>query len=343
MAVQDVLLGAVVIRHNPAANNLQVDCCLIDDLEEYEQHEAARFVVTFLLCEAYRSGGTMELEFTRDFGRAHAPIPGQIHALARARGVTLAHFGESRITSTEARVLFASVTELPESTLVCLSEMDTAGELSVEQACFAVHHGDWSTAELAWLIGTAVRPGAVLSGANQAEHRLLFARDNDDCCTAILGGRLDRVLSTRPGESLPLEDDPVPLAIDLAADVFAKIYISDDPLELQWAWGPEPVTIPPGTPLLVAVRAWSGARLRRDLARDMEQFANWSDTQHQSDSVRAVLVPSDFESLGESQRGALGAAACGFGAHLLICPEPLNRLQEDALRRFKSGRITRKC
>ena len=343
MAVQDVLLGAVVVRHNAAANNLQVDCCLIDDLDEYEPHEAARFVVTFLLCEAYRGGGTMEIEFTRDFGRKRGLIPGQIHALARARNVGLQHFGEGRIAPQEAKALFEAVTDLPESTRARLRELASIGDLSVEQACYAVHHGDWTASELAWLVAAAANPGSILSGAVEAEESLLYSRDRNDCCTALLGGRLDRLLATRSVNGMAREDDPVPLAIDIVGDVAAKLYRCDEPIALAWTRASGSLTVPSGMPILVGVRAWSAAWLRRALADALRSAAALGVESAGHESVRAVLVPWDFCSLPEKEQDALSALAQELGVHLLVSPEPLSRLQEDARTRLRSGRIIRKC
>jgi SMI1-KNR4 cell-wall len=343
MAVQDVLLGAVVIRHNAAANNLQVDCCLIDDLYEYEANEAARFVVTFLLCEAYRSGGTMEIEFTRNFGRTRGLIPGQIHALARARNVGLQHFGEGRITSTEARALFEAVTDLSESTHARLRELAAMGDLSVEQACYAVHHGDWTPSELAWLLVAAANPGSILSGAVEAEESLLYSRDCNDCCGALLGGRLDRLLATRSVDGMTREDDPVPLTVELAGSALAKLYRCDEPIALAWSRASVNEVVAPGVPILVGVRAWSSAWMRRALADALRSVAALHVESVGPEPVRAVLVPWDFCSLPQTEQDALTSMAQELGVHLLVCPEPLSRLREDATTRLRAGRIVRKC
>ena len=342
MAVQDVLLGAVVIRHNTAKNNLQVDCCIIDNLEEYADHEATRFVTLFLLCEAYQCGGTMEIEFTREQGRKQHMVPGAIHALAQELDVQLASWGSGRISAAEARALFVALTPFPQAARESLALLTDEASLSRPQACFAVHHGDWTVDEMAWLLIAAVSPGSILSGATRPEDGVLFARDLHDCCDALLGGQLDDLLMTRPSDSPTLEDDPMPLDIDIEEHIPAKSYVCGERLSVSWAQTSDGLRLEAGATLLVAVHAWSSARLRRSLGSALETVASRVPEEDRAYCVTCVLVPWDFHSLTDSEQEQQIQRAESLGIHVLISPEPLSRLEERAIALLDRAGVMRK-
>ncbi|RRR69229.1 MAG: hypothetical protein EI684_16235, partial [Candidatus Viridilinea halotolerans] len=78
--VQNVLLGATVLRHSREHNCLEVDAFLTAHPPEYDQLAAAQALTCFLLSEAYKCGSSLELRFTKQV--AAGQLPAELCALA---------------------------------------------------------------------------------------------------------------------------------------------------------------------------------------------------------------------------------------------------------------------
>ena len=70
------------------------------------------------------------------------------------------------------------------------------GLLAIKRACYLVQHGVWSHHELEGLILGCPYPDFVLNGDIQPESRHLYAFVQGHARTALLGGVLDRAISS---------------------------------------------------------------------------------------------------------------------------------------------------
>ena len=60
---RDIVFALLVVQQNRKGNYLDVDVCLIAQPPQYIENSGARVALGFLLSEAYKCGGTMELVF----------------------------------------------------------------------------------------------------------------------------------------------------------------------------------------------------------------------------------------------------------------------------------------
>lgn len=93
---QDVVLGLIVVRHSVDNNCLEVDVCMTSDIPDFEEGSGAKVTASFLLTEAYKCGGSMEIRFSENVESHHVPLA--ICQLANKYGVKLEHVSKGLIT-----------------------------------------------------------------------------------------------------------------------------------------------------------------------------------------------------------------------------------------------------
>lgn len=343
--IQDVLFGATVIRHNRDGNHLQVDVFLPVDIPEYEPDAGAQALTVFLLSEAYKCGGTMEIEFTRNVEGGR--VPASIRRIAERHGVGISR--KNRLLPSESRQLYAALTDFSPEMRTALGELQETGRLSIERACYAIHHGVWSKPEAEAIILAGHYPDGVLGGDTLPEQRHLYLQDLQDACAALLGGALDRRLTVKEhqdasGVTYDLEDDVRDLSITFDPTTYAKVYVCPEDMAIPWQAGePERSTVVPAyTSVQVLVRARDAAGLRVHVSGDL-LLARRLQQEHSGRGDEAsvfVLVPSDFYELGP-QAEELISTARKYQIGVLVCPESILTLTEQAARRLASSRVIR--
>lgn len=98
--IQDVLFGATVVKHHREGNCLQVDVFLTANIPEYEHLAGSRALTAFLLSEAYKCGGSMELRFTNNVEGGQ--IPEELCELAQEYGINFAQ--KNRISPADPKI-----------------------------------------------------------------------------------------------------------------------------------------------------------------------------------------------------------------------------------------------
>ena len=345
--VQDVVLGLVVVRHSLANNCLDVDVCLISDAPEYEAGSGARMASAFLLSEAYKCGGTMEIKFTENV-EDHT-VPKTLREFAQNLGVELRHISEGRITAVEARQLYVALTGFSDTLRTQIDLVAQQGKLSQERACYVVHHGIWTCSEVESIVFGSLRPDGIFSGDTPPEHRHLYMQEILHARAAILGGFLDRRLARRERiegtAAIDLEDDVRRLDIEFDPNFYAKIYRCDEELPMPWveSQSQKSLTILSGHRLIVLVRARDASDLALHFQQDLataREVAAFSQGQPVPDLV-FILTPRDFQELRQDQRDRFVAAAQSSGVGIIVCPETIVALDADAAKRLASSRILR--
>jgi len=343
--VQDVLFGATVVRHYRDGNYLQVDVFLPVDIPEYEPDAGAKALTLFLLSEAYKCGGTMEIEFTKNVEGGH--VPASIRRIAGRHGVKLSR--KNRLLPSESRQLYAALTDFSPELRAVLDELQEAGRLSIERACYAIHHGVWSKPEAEAIILSSHYPDSVLGGEILPEQRHLYLQDLQDARAALLGGYLDWRLAMKEhqdasGVTYDLEDDVRDLKITFDPKTYAKTYVCPEDVPIPWLAGePEkPTIVPAYTSIQVLVRARDATGLKVHMSRDIllaQQL--WRDRRAKGDEGPVfILVPSDFYELGP-QAEELISTARKHQIGILVCPEFMLTLAEEAARRLARSRVIR--
>jgi hypothetical protein len=348
--VQDVVLGMTVVGHLVDQNCLEVDVFLTADVQEFEAGSGARALTMFLLTEAYKCGGTMEIRFTPNVEGGRVPIA--LQQLARQLDVPVERGRPATITSEEARRLYLALTPFTPFGRDRVRALAAAGMVSPERACYTVHHGVWSVSEVETLLGVSQHPDRIFAGGASPLHRLAYLEDLHAGRTAILGGLLQVTLSQRVPErpaseqgaaNVPVEDDVRPTDLEFEGDLAAQVYRSPkEAISLPWLENERDSYIPAGEQFLVALRGRPACGLALRLTRDLRELALLLRRRSGKSAGRVfVLVPGDFFELPANVQQSLRSAAEKWDVGLLVCPERLACIDAEVSRRFGRSRIMR--
>lgn len=339
--VQDVVFGSTVVRHSRDENCLEVDVFLPAEIPNYEPLAGALALTLFLLSEAFKCGGSMEIRFTERGG--HRGIPISMRQLASRGGVSIA--GSNRIAPSEAKFLYLALTGFSPELQAQLEALDEKGKLNSIRACYVVHHGIWSREQVEMILLGSALPDVILSGdvlphsRHIYQHCLLYGR------AALLAGGLDRCLQNRDQGAgaaetkiTQLEDDLRKIDSQFEGEAFARVFQCSDPLVVPWLRGETATKLPANTPFRVFVRARDETDLRRHLGADLI-LAKQSVVETEYPAF--VLIPSDFETLPSAVVSNFVREAKALGIELMIAPEFVVNLDAEAAQKLARSRIIR--
>ena len=337
--IQDVVFGVTVVRHDPIHNNLAVDVFISADVPEYGPLAGSKALTTFLLSEAYKCGGTMEVFFTRKVEDGN--IPREIRQLAEEYGVKFKQ--KYKILPFEAKALYAAITEFSPSLQQEINKLEELDLIRMARACYVIHHGVWDKEQVEMIVLGSERPDSILGGLAQPHQRLLYNHDLHHARAALLGGMLDRIMAKREremdGVDYDMEDDTLSLEINFDGDSYCKIYSCSEPVPIPWLYlDDRKREIQAGMPFRVLVRARDGGDMRWHLKGDIKQ-ANDLRTQYKQPTL--ILLPQDFMDLPPTLRQQFHQQAQEAQIGLLICPEPVMVFDKDAAQRLTRSRILR--
>jgi len=340
--IQDVLFGANVVRHLREANCLQVDVFLTADIPEYGPLAGAMALASFLLSEAYKCGGTMEIRFTKNVEGGQ--VPQELQDLARQYEIVFSQANAGKILPEEAKALYAALTDFPPSLQQKINELEQIGRMKMARACYVVNHGMWSKEQVEMIVLGSEQPDSVLSGRAQPHQRHLYFHDLLQARAALLGGMLDRILAQRQrvsdsGVTYDMEDDVRPLEISFDGELYAKQYHSDETVPIPWLY-PDGQTreITGGMPFNVLVRARDAADLQLHLAGDLKQA---TDYRQQMQRPTLLLIPNDFMILPDAFREKIHQQAQTAQIGLMVCPDPILTFDAEAAQKLARSRILR--
>jgi hypothetical protein len=337
--VQDVVFGSTVVRHSKEHNCLEVDVFLPAEIPEYDPLAGALALMMFLLSEAFKCGGSMEIRFTERGG--HRGIPLTIRQLASRSGLTIA--GSNRITPSEAKSLYLALTGFSPELQTLIRGLEEDGKLNGARACYVVHHGIWTREQVEMILLGSALPDVILSGGALPHSRHLYQHCLLHARAALLSGGLDRRLQNRIQDATEtkiteLEDDFRKIDNQFEGEAFARVFQCAEPLVVPWLHGQTRVEVPAKAPFRVFVRARDEADLRRHLEEDLT-LARQSVAE--TEYAAFVLVPSDFETLPDSLASHFARKAQALGVQLMISPEFVAGLDAEAAQKLARSRIIR--
>jgi SUKH superfamily protein len=339
---QDVILGLTVVRHSIDNNCLEVDVCLTSDVLEFEEGIGAKITTSFLISEAYKCGGSLEIRFSENVEGGR--VPAAICELAEKYEVSLQHIQEGRIVPSEARLLYLAISEFSESLRIRILQLYQEGRVSVERPCYTLYHGLWSRPQIEQIILGSTQPESILGGDAQPEYRHLYVNDLKHASAAVMGGILDRKLAKRErnveNEVLDLEDDVRPLEIGFSPQFYAKIYSCPEEMLVPWVKGQSTEKVDSGNDVVVLLRVYDTEELPTLLRNDIS-LANKLINGDDNKTYVYILVPRDFEELPKQIQSSLVNQADKNKVGILICPETVISLETDGARRLSSSRIMR--
>ncbi len=344
--VQDVILGLVAVKHVRKGNYLEVDVCLATDVNIFPPLSGVKVVTSFILSEAFKCGGSMEIRFT--FNVQGGRVPTEICSLAYEHGIKLKHIWKGHITPAEARELYLAVTDFSQPAVEKIKQLAVETELSPERVCYMAHHGIWTVGEIESILLGSTFPNRLLLGDSVPELRHLFLTDLVHARAALLGGFLDRKLELKErgdeSQAVELEGDQRIVDIEFDPRYYAKVYQSEEQLPVPWLQNAE-LTIPPGEQLVVMVRARNSADLELNFAEDCKtasEMVQMYQTEADRKTHYCSIVPRDIEELTKEQRDGMRKTAELSGTNLIICPETVRGLDEDATWRLERSRTLRR-
>ena len=330
--VQDVVFGSTVVRHSREFNCLEVDVFLTAEVLSYDPLAGALALTRFLLSEAWKCGGTMEIRFNNVVEGGN--VPTALRKLAERYGIQLS---KNRLKPEEAKTLYAAFTGFSALALERLKVLEAAGRITVAQACYLVHQNLWTVAQVEFLLSSEL-PEIPLRGLASPAQRLLWNYGLQRARSAGLVALLLRTLAkrstmTKGNQATELEDDVIPLRVSIIAEFDALEIAADEALILPWA-KEYLCELGPGKRAWVFVRPWSAGEL---------PLAEWMIGQQEIGAdLHAVLVAKDFESLPEDVQARCVEAARQRGMSILVAPETTEALDSDALPKMTRARLLRK-
>ena len=345
--VQDVLFGATVVRHAREHNCLEVDVFLTVEVPQYEPDSGARWLALFLLSEAYKCGGSMEIRFTQHVEGKR--IPFSLCQLAESIDSPFQQesIDQGCIPPQEARDLFANLTGFSPGLRERIDELDAQRRLSIERVCYSIHHGVWTLDEIESIVLSSPYPDMVLSGEIQPEQRHLYSHVLFEARSGLLGGFLDRKMALREhadesGAAFDLEDDERNIIIEFEAAIHGKWYsCPDESMPVPWLLGGKEHSVNPNDNIVVLIRARDATGIKRRLTSDIDLVGERA-VQSIGEQY-FVLVPFDFNDphISDDERQALINRAQSKQVGIMVCPESISTMDAEVRKRLMSSRIMR--
>jgi hypothetical protein len=302
-------------------------------------------MLTFLLSEAFKCGGTMEIRFSKEIEGGRVPY--DLSRFAAENGIKLEHIQEARITPSESKLLFLAVSEFSEPLQQEIARLCGEGRLSLERPCFAKCNGIWSKYQIEHFIFGCANPDSILSASFLPEQRIPYLNDLRHVCAAIMGGVLDYKLAMNSREdgdtALSLEDDVKSLDVRFNGDWYAKVYsCENEEIMIPWTSASESPRIPPGTEAVVLLRAYDMPSIELNLEADIRLAFRLGQSEQEKKSRRFILLPRDFEDIPDIRMQELISVASAHDIGIMVCPDTLASLEAEGAKKLAGSRMMRK-
>lgn len=154
LACQNVIIGLAAFKQDFRIDGEAVPYWLTCEAPHVATYEGSRALAALLLCDAFQSGGTMEISFA---DHAERKVPASLRRYARTLGIRLgAEIGGGRsISPGEARALFMAVTPMPPDLREQCRLLVDSGMVSTERLCYTLLAAVWSAVGLHFLAACA--------------------------------------------------------------------------------------------------------------------------------------------------------------------------------------------
>jgi hypothetical protein len=201
LACQNVVAGLAAFAHDSSFDGLSVAAWQTCELPHVATHEANRAMTALLLCEAFQSGGTMEIRFDRSEYGPHPEgrVPASLRRYARSAGVWLSDGAgvDARITPAEARDLFLAVTPMPPELRERVDTAVAQAHSSPERLCYTLMSQTWREIELDFMLAISARAHSILTGGTGIEDRGARQAESDVARAAVILGMFHRRLDSK--------------------------------------------------------------------------------------------------------------------------------------------------
>jgi hypothetical protein len=236
LACQNVIVGLSVFAYESGFDGLSVPAWATCEVPHVATHEGNRALGALMLCDAYATGGTMEIRFADR-------VPASLRRYARTVGLNIPDDAHS-LTPEQSRHLFLAVTPIPKGLRRRIDRYIADGIESPERLCYTLMAQVWREIELDFLLATSTRAPSILRGGAPHGERPARMAEAETCRAALLAGTLYRRLNNldtagASGEARVYEDTTVGVGWEILADEGALIFdgVTDGPLPWQHAGG----------------------------------------------------------------------------------------------------------
>lgn len=342
--VQDVVVGATVVRYQASGNCLEVDVFLTAEIAELEELTGARALAQFILGEAVRCGTSMEIRFTANV--EGGSVPWALRLLAARCGLAAGGDAPAALSPRQSVALLFALAGLQPATISRIDALAGEGALAPEQLAYGVIEGSWSPHGLAVLVSSRT-PGRVLTGSASPWDSLSYLDDRVVCEAAVMAERFIEMLartSAAPQNGQmqgPTGADRIDArmveetedgGIDLVTEVDAGALtlVIEPRCEADILAFPDPEDLAHvirARTLRVLLRPLTGYGLVRQVDRDLAELQKEAPPDH----VRVViLVPRDIGLLDSAERSRLHDAAGNAGALIVADAAPHTEIADAA-------------
>ncbi|MFC5007278.1 hypothetical protein ACFPIJ_56905 [Dactylosporangium cerinum] len=333
IACQNVIVALAAFAQDSSFDGLAVVAWQTCEVPHVGTHEANRALAALTLCDAFQSGGTMEIRFDRPAsvqihgarrsypGHPERRVPASLRRYGRTVGVELGVEDPAAISPAEARELFLAVTPMPDDLRDRVAEAISLRGLAPERLCYALMTGTWSPVELDFLLAGSGRVASIIAGGAPWTDRSARQAETEACRAALLSGMLFNRFNNRDqagtsGAVRVLEDDRLGVRWSCLPDEGAVRFSNlDVTAPLPWLRGR---TMPGGEELTVVPRGTFGT----GTAETLERLAVYG--------AVALLLPLD---VAEPQ--------VPEGVMVLRCPDRLADLDKAIEAKLLTARISR--
>jgi hypothetical protein len=350
LACQNVLVGLAAFAHDSSIDGMSVVAWQTCEVPHVGTHEANRALAALMLCDAFQSGGTMEIRFDRPVrlrasglspkslmdveidvtyqGHPEGRVPASLRRYGRTIGIELGAVDPAAITPGEARELFVAVTQMPSKLAARVHKAVDGGIATPERLCFTLLAQVWREIELDFMLAVSDRTGSIISGGANWKHRVARQAESEVARAALVIGMLYRRLDSLDNagsttDARVTEDNRVGVRWDVLPDVGAIEFSRLRPEPLPWL-----DTLSQGRAKLFtddALTVLPRSAVSREAVETAQQIGG--------ERSVAIVIPRD----GAGDAATLAAQGIG----LLRCPDRLGELDQEIERKLLAARIAR--
>lgn len=340
--IQDVVFGVTVVKHNRDENNLLVDVFLTADIPEYGPLAGARALAVFLLSEAFKCGGTMEIQFTGNVEEAHVPV--ELSKLAEQYQISFSAASDGVIYPNEAKDFYLALTGFGPDLRQKIISLDNQKKVDATRACYVVNHGVWSKQQFEMILLGSEVPDSIFSGSASPDQWQLFHHDLIHCRAAVMADVLLRSLQIRirqsdDGIQFDIENDARKIESEFDDISYSLKIRSNEKLSIPWSISADNLSVDQNEFFRVFVRARDLSDLKMNMMSDIKKAAQVKE----ADGLKSfILISQDIALLSDQFNQQVLDNSRKFGVSLIVCPESLDQLDAQVLTKLEQSKIIRK-
>lgn len=263
IACQNVIVALGALAFDSSIDGMSIVAWQTCEVPHVLAHEANRALAALMLCDAFQSGGTMEIRFDRPArivasgrsrhngelveidaryaGHPEGRVPASLRRYGRTVGIALGGKDGSAISPDEARALFLAVTPMPDSLRARVLQAVDAGLASPERLCFTLLSSQlWKEIELDFMLAISARTGSIIrGGASWRDRSARQAESNVSRAALMLGMFFRRLIGmdgagSRTEDARVLEDSRRATSWEAVPDVGAVRFNRVSEMLLPW-------------------------------------------------------------------------------------------------------------